>query len=67
MHEEGGHGEHEAIVSFAPIILAAGVFCINLAIGFKSLPFGVVGGLAFALGVAQWIREDMVFYGKGHG
>lgn len=67
MHEEGDHGGHEPIVSFAPVILAIGIFFFNLGIGFKSAPLGVIGVAVFTLGLLVWIREDMVYYRKGSG
>lgn len=62
MHEE--HGEHPVHLpqhSWAPIILGAGIFCINAAFVF-GVPFAVAGLLIFVAGIAQWVREDIRKY-----
>jgi hypothetical protein len=69
MHEVETEHVHVPQASFAPIILSVGIFFLNLAFVF-GLPFAIIGAIAFAAGVAQWIREDMGYFrrgGAGHG
>lgn len=63
MHEEHG-APHVPQQSFAPVILGAGVFFINLAFAL-GLPFAIVGLLIFAIGIAVWVREDMESWRRG--
>lgn len=66
MHEESGHGVHEPQQSFAPVILAAGVFFVTLGLGF-GLHFIGLGLLIFAYGIFRWVREDVAYFRKGEG
>ncbi len=66
MHEEAGHEVHVPQRSFAPIVLAAGIFCFNLGIAF-GVHFIVLGLLIFAYGVLRWVREDVEYFRKGDG
>ena len=66
MHEESGHAAHEPQQSFAPVILGAGLFFVNLGIAF-GLHFIVLGLLLFSYGIFRWVREDVAYFRKGEG
>ena len=58
----GAH--HVAQHSWAPVIIAAGVFVLNAGFVF-GLPVGILGLVIFAVGIGTWIREDMRTYAGG--
>lgn len=63
-HDEHGGAVHVFQSSWAPIIIAAGIFFMNLAF-LVGIPSAILGGVILLAGVGQWIREDMRTYRKG--
>jgi hypothetical protein len=64
VHEVESEHVHVPQSSFAPVILAIGIFFLNLAFVF-GLVLAIIGGVIFFAGVAQWIREDMSYFRRG--
>ncbi len=58
------HPQHVFQHSWAPAIMAAGVFVMNAGFVF-GLAVGIVGLLILLAGIATWIREDMRTYASG--
>jgi membrane-bound ClpP family serine protease len=69
MHEEiGEHVEHVPQRSWAPVVLAIGIFFINLAF-ITGIVVGLLGITVFVAGVFMWVREDARYFREGapHG
>lgn len=61
MHEEGAEHVHVPQQSYAPIIVATGIFLALLFFVFGTAP-AVLGLIVFIIGLAQWIREDVRYF-----
>ena len=61
---ESVHAEHTPLYSWAPLIIAVGVFCLNAGFVFGP-PVAALGLLVFLAGVVAWIRQDVRLWAHG--
>jgi hypothetical protein len=62
--EEVVHAEHTPLYSWAPLVIGAGIFFLNLGFVF-GLPVGLFGLAVLLGGVAVWVREDVHLWAAG--